>query len=180
MKKMVLAILAVAALAASLFAREGIQLILATKQGNVIQGELMAVKHHTLVLRDPSNVGITVDMENLETISTQKSSHLLAGLGIGFAAGTIAGAGIGYAAGQDNPFDPKYGLGNIFLVRRTRGGSAIIGAVLGALGGALAGAVIGQASSAPQTIDLTKESPDHIEKIIVWLRSKARFKEESY
>jgi len=179
MKKIVLTILAVTALAASSFAREGAQLILLTNQGNVIQGELMVVKHHSLVLRDTSGVGLTVDIEDLESISTHKSSHLLAGLGIGFAAGTVLGAGIGYASGQD--YDPKSGLfGYGLLLFRGRATTALAGAILGALAGAGLGAIIGSASSAPQTIDLTKETPDHMEKIIVWLRSKARFKEESY
>ena len=180
MKKMVLAILAIAALAAPCFAKQGAQLVLTTKEGQVISGELLAVKHHSLILKDASGVGLTQDIDDLAIISVRKGSHLLAGLGIGLAAGTALGAGIGYAAGKDDWMDPRLGLMNVLLTYRSRAGSALIGGVLGAVGGTIVGAIAGLAAGAQQTIDLKKEPPDHIEKIIVWLRSKARFPEESY
>ena len=148
------------------------------KDGTVLNGELLAVKDHCLILKDASGVGLSQAIDDLTILSVRKGSHLLAGLCIGLAAGTAMGAGIGYASGQD---DWGHRLEDVFFYGyRSRAGSAMIGAVLGALGGAVAGAVIGHATSAPTTINLVSKSPEQIEKILVWLRSKARFPEESY
>jgi hypothetical protein len=176
-KKTVLAIIAVAVLAASSFAREGAQLLLINKDGQVISGELLAVKHHSLIMKDASGVGLTQDIDNLAVISVRRGSHLLAGLGIGLAVGTAMGAGIGYASGQD--YDPKRGIANISLLFTSRQTTALVGGVLGALAGAAAGAVIGSSTRSSKTIKLADLSPEQVEKAIVWLRSKARFPEES-
>jgi len=179
MKKTVLAILSVAALAAASFGGQGAQLVLTTKEGQVISGELLAVKHHCLVLKDASGAGFTRDIDDLAIISVRRGSHLLAGLGIGLAVGTAMGAGIGYASGQD--YDPKSGLfGYGLYLFRGRATTAMAGAILGALAGAAAGAVIGSSTSASKMIKLADLSPEQVEKAIVWLRSKARFPEESY
>ena len=180
MKKTVLAILSVAVLAAPCFAKQGAQLVLTTKDGQVISGELLAVKHHSLILQDSSGVGLTHDIDDLAMISVRKGSHLLVGLGIGLAAGTVLGAGIGYAAGNDEILKDPTVVFFPFLAGKSKVGSALIGGVLGAVGGTIVGAIAGLAAGAQQTIDLKKEPPDHIEKIIVWLRSKARYPEESY
>jgi len=176
MKNMALAILAIAALAVSSFAREGAQLVLTTKEGQVISGELLAVKHHSLILKDTSGGGLTQDIGDLETITLRKGSHLLAGLGIGLAAGAALGVGIGYAAGQKQPRD----LSDIHFLSNNYVVTALLGGFLGALAGAGVGALIGSASSAPQTIILAKVPPEKIERLLTWLRSKGRFPEESY
>ncbi len=177
MKKIFLGFLLVTSLTVGSYAASGAQLVLQTKDGQIISGELLAVKHHCLILKDASGVGLNQDIDDLVILSVRKGSHLLAGLGIGLAAGTAMGAGIGYASGQD---DWGHRLEDVFYVYRSRAGSAMIGAVLGALGGAVAGAVIGHAASAPTTINLGGKSPEEIERIIAWLRSKARFPKESY
>lgn len=171
MKKTLLAVIIIMSLAAAALAREGAQLILQKKDGTVLNGELLAVKHHCLILKDASGAGLTQDIDELAIIEIRKGSDLLAWTCFGLGAGTAIGAGIGEAFKG-----PTSGHANMFSsINETA-----MGALYGAIIGTVAGAIIGAATSIPKTVDLANESPEKIERTLVWLRSKARFPEESY
>lgn len=179
MRKIVLAMLLVAFLPANSFAAAGAQLVLKTKDGREIRGELLAVKHHCLILKDESGAGFTVDFNDLTILKEHKASRMLSGLAFGLAAGTVLGAAIRYASGKDALDDPRQAY-LIFPLMELRPRTAIIGGLLGAVVGSLSGALIGHAASVGTQIDLEKRSSEEIEEILVWLRPKARFPEESY
>lgn len=86
------------ALALIAFAREGARFVLQTKDGRIINGELLAIKYRCLILKDDSGAGVTQDIDDVAILSIRRGSHWLAGLVSGLAIGTVMGVAIGNAA----------------------------------------------------------------------------------
>ena len=78
----------------SLLAKEtqGAQILVLTKDGSSVQGELITVKTNSLLLMNSEGADTTIAIENVEEIRILKKAKLLLGGGIGAAAGSLGGA----------------------------------------------------------------------------------------
>ena len=144
-------------LSANLYAKEkrGAKLIVTKKDGQLIEGELIAVKENSLVLiEQDSGADVTVDVDNVSVIKIVR----------GFDTGFKVGVGLGVAE---------------VLVTAARGklegGNSILNVSLKALvWGLLFGLADGGLSSIDKTIQIEGKSDSEIKKALEKLRKKAR------
>ena len=174
MKKSLLMVLLLVALAATSFAglaREGAQFVLQTKDGQSISGELLAVKHSTLILKDTATlIGISVDVYDLESIRLIRNPKVLLGGGIGLVVGGLTGYAVARALGPVKP-----GFGSDW----ERQSHAAIAIIFG-LFPVLAGGFIGARAGVDRTISVAGQPETEIQWLLKWLRSKAGYEKESY
>lgn len=178
MKKQVLVVIIILTLASAALAREGAQLILQNRDGTKVAGELLAVKHYRLILKQSdTDAGVTADIRDLAAIMIMgKSSSLprVAG-GVG---GFLVGGGAGYLVvrltfrksyelSEAKSFWKDVNIGLLLVL-----GCATVGAVIGAN-------LVGSAG-ADTTIQVEGKPDVEIQKILERLRSKALLKGESY
>ena len=114
-------------LSVNLYAKErrGAKLIVTKLDGQLIEGELIAVKPNSLLLLDTEGKDVSVGIADIKVIRVVKKSKVGLGAGIGLLIGVVPGALIGYRVGM-----------------RTSEG-AIWGGVIGGLATTLIGGFIG-------------------------------------
>ena len=85
-------------LSTNLYAKErrGVKLIVTKLDGQLIKGELIAVKPNSLLLLDTEGKDVSVDIVDIKVIKIVKKSKVLLAAGLGF----LIGAAVGAAAGS--------------------------------------------------------------------------------
>jgi len=150
-------------LSGNLYAKKkGADLVIEKKNRWYEKGELIAVKQDSLLLLNSSGADVSVDIENIKTVTIAKNSKTALGAGIGF----LIGAAIGISALANENSRPKQGWVNLEF-------PSYYGAVLG-LPTALVGAIIGAAAGSDETILMEGKSDSEIKQILENLRKKAR------
>lgn len=129
-------------LSVNLYAKEkrGAKLIITKKDGQLIKGELIAVKPNALLLLDTEGKVVSIDIADFKVIRIVKKSKVWTGAGIGLAISVGGGALIGALAGE-GPAEDMSGL--------------LVGLLVGAFFSpavALLGAIIGAAVGTDKTI----------------------------
>jgi hypothetical protein len=181
MKKLMLIalIFSLMGFSASLAAKEGAKLRIQKKDGHNIEGELIGIKDHTLMLIDGSGVYISCAIDEAHMITIGKKSKFLTGAVPGFLLGAIGGAVIGSHVSEPEP--PK-DLGTAFVyaitgepeLHKVAGG--VVGGVLGGVVGLTIGGIISvSAGGPPEKILIEGKSQEEIRICLEKLRSKARF-----
>jgi len=117
-------------------AKTGAQLKIVTKDGTIVQGELLAVKGHSLLV-DGGNyaTGAAIELDDIRDLVMVGKSRTLAGSGIGMLGGGLVGVIIG--AGQ-----PVQETGWLAMPGLHRAGNIALGAGIGAAAGAIVGALL--------------------------------------
>lgn len=132
----------------------GAKLVIKKKDGQEIQGELIAVKKDSLLLKDAgSGADESVDVGDINKITIVKKSKALK-------YGLLVGGGLGLIFGISEAGEEVHG----FIP------SLIDGFVWGTLIGAIAGAVAG----IDKTIQIEGKSDSEIKEVLEELRKKAR------
>ncbi len=154
-------------LSVNLYAKErrGAKLIVTKKNGQQIEGELIAVKRDSLLLLDSeSGVDVSIDIKEIKAVTIEKKSKWLLRAGIGLLIGGIVGGVIG------EEIDPSRsgGLGDIGF------GGGIIGLPIGMAVGALFG---GATARKVKTMKFEGKSQRWIEFYLEKLRKKARIRD---
>ena len=140
------------------------------KDGQIIKGELLAVKENRLIIMDSASLsGITLYIDELRVIRVVRKSKFFQGLGCGLLTGGTGGALLGFLSGDDPPgwFSMTAGQKALF------GGLAfgILGAPIGGIWGAIKGI--------DESIVLEGRLDEEMILILKKMNSKSRFPIES-
>ncbi len=157
------------ALSGNLFAKErrGAKLIIAKKDAQQVEGELITVKPNSLLLLDAEGKDVSINVADIKVIRIVKKSKGLQGIGLGLLIGAGTGAILGYSGGG-NP-DQLFGF--------TAAEAALMGGIfLGAIG-LLVGGTLGFASGIDNTIQIEGMTDSEIRKALEKLRKKARIRD---
>ena len=154
-------------LSVNLYAKEkrGAKLIITKKDGQLIKGELIAVKPNALLLLDTEGKVVSIDIADFKVIRIVKKSKVWTGAGIGLAISVGGGALIGALAGE-GPAEDMSGL--------------LVGLLVGAFFSpavALLGAIIGAAVGTDKTIHFEGMTDLEIEEALEKLCKKARIRD---
>ena len=139
--------------------RRGAELKILKKDRMVLKGELIAVKPASLLLMDSqSGRDLSVDIDDIITITIAKKSKALPGLALGLGGGILAACLIGVAIHKEGTSwdDPAWG--------------ALFAVPIGTLGGLITGMIMGE----DQTLDIVGKSPEEIKVVLEKLRTQAR------
>lgn len=141
--------------------RRGAEVKILKKDKMVLKGELIAVKPASLLLvNSQSGADLSVNIEDIITITIAKKSKALPGFGIGLGAGILATYLIGAA------FPPSHEG----LAPDLRDLRALFAVPIGTLGGLITGMIMGE----DQTLEIVGKSPEEIKAVLEKLRTKAR------
>lgn len=147
--------------AVSLFAVDrgnGSLLVIQTKDGKTVRGELLMVKEDSLILMDSLNpTGLTLKIENIQKLVLKKKWGFSQGAGLGGMIGLTGGFVLHMLSGIEDDERPSF--------KGVRYGvlSMLVGGVIGQLGGF------------NESIDLDNQNPEKKIKILKKLNSKSRF-----
>ena len=143
--------------------KEGADLIIQRTDGTQISGELIAVKQNSLLIMErDSGVDVSVDIKEIRVILHVKKSKVWEGMGLGVLIGGGAGAGLSSIA-------QEWGT-------TTSGITVALAGVLAAALGLVIGGYIGATSGKPKTIHIQGSSDAENQRILGYLRKKARVK----
>jgi hypothetical protein len=164
-------VFSLAGLTGNLYAKKkGVNLIVQKKDGQLVRGELIAVKENSLLLKEKeSGADLSVDIEDVNVIKIMKKSKTLLGAGLGFLTGVSVGAlgtGIGWELGSWAPNDTK----TKFRIM------AWVGTISG-LVGAVVGRYIGAHTNRSETIQIEGLYQGSIEFVLKELRKEARIRD---
>jgi len=173
MKKTMIVSLVVMVLASGVYAREGAQLIVAKKDGQTFNVELLAVKHQLLVLKDSdSQLGLSVDIKDLESLQIKRRTNMLLGAGLGLVIGSVVGFAYGYHT--------IGGLGHMSDMNGAQKFNGSMNSIALGLAGAALGGLVAAATGEGGIFRPSERSQAEIEQILTRLRSEALYKAESY
>lgn len=173
MKKTMIVSLVIMVLVSGVYAREGAQLVIAKKDGQTFNAELLAVKHQLLVLKDSdSQLGLSVDIKDLESLQIKRRTNMLLGAGLGLLTGGIAGFAFGYHT--------IGGLGHMSDMNGAQKSNGAMNSIAFGLAGAALGGLIAAATSDGGIFRPSEKSQAEIDQILTRLRSEALYKAESY
>ncbi len=149
-------------LSTNLYAKErrGAKLIVAKKDGQQVQGELITVKPNSLLLLDTEGKDVSIGIADIKVIRVKKKSK---GARTGFliGGGLALIVGVGQIGAEVHGFIPSFIDGLIFF----------------ALPGALIGVIIGAVAGTDKTIQIEGMTDSEIEETLNKLRKKARIRE---
>jgi hypothetical protein len=154
------------ALSGNLIAKErrGAELVVQKKDGQIVRGELIAVKENSLLML-VSGVDLSVDIRDVKVITIVKKSKILEGAGTGLLVFGGVGALLGLASGDD-----KTGIFGFSAVDKALLGGSLLG-----IAGLVIGGICGALSGTDRSIKINPELPQVSKKILLdSLRSKAR------
>jgi len=144
--------------------KHGATLLIKKKDGQLITGELITVKPHSLLLLDTEGKVVSIDIEEIKVIRIVKKSKFWKGARIGGFIGVIAGALLLLASEEADvgilPFA-------VFSSRAEQGG--VIGVIIGGTIGAVAGT--------DKTIQIEGTTDLEIKEALEKLRKKARIRD---
>ena len=143
--------------------KHGAKLIITKLDGQLIKGELIAVKPNSLLLLDTEGKDVSVNIADIKFIKIVKKSKLLTGAWVGIAVGGGAGVLLGGSASEGMSLSPSEG-------RKILG---VFGAVVGLLVGGITGAMAGT----DKTIQIEGMTDLQIQEALDKLRKKARIRD---
>jgi hypothetical protein len=156
-------------LSANLYAKnKGAKLIVAKKDGQLIEGELITVKPNSLLLLNTEGRDASVGIGDIRIIRIVKKSRFVQSLGIGLLIGAGTGAILGLAEGESIDF---------FGGTVTAGENALIGGALLGFNGLILGGIAGASAGRDKTIQIEGKSDLEIEEVLQRLRKKARIRD---
>jgi hypothetical protein len=137
------------------------------RDGQVIKGELIAVKNTTLLIDSKASSENSIDFSDISSITIIKKSQFLSGLGLGVLIGTVGGGWAGLLSGDS--FDPHL----------TAPQQAMIAGIgLGVIGGTIGG-IVGAIAGADETIKISEpRNPYKTAWLLDKIRSLSRFPDE--
>jgi small nuclear ribonucleoprotein (snRNP)-like protein len=137
--------------------RRGAQLVVTTRDGRQVKGELIAVKPASLLLLDSQTTAdVSIETKEIASIKIIKKSKIVLGAVVGFIAGSIVGRIL--VSGQAD-----------------EGGMDVVAVRLVADGAGLAiGAAIGAGIGKDKTIQIEGQSESATKEILANLRRQAR------
>jgi len=143
--------------------RRGSTVAVTMADGSQVQGELLAVKGHNLIIHDKSREqGFNVNIEQVAEIRIKKRSRFFPGLAIGLVAGMGIGSGI-YNAQAARDSDPcqltPYAIMSLIIPCVT----AIVGGGVGAI------------LSSPKKMPIERQTAADIEASLRYLQNHARY-----
>jgi hypothetical protein len=145
--------------------RHGATVVVQKKDGQRESGELIAVKENSILLLGFSSArDVTIDVQDIRTITIVNESRALSGLGWGLLVGGALGAGIGFASGSDQPGWFSFSVADKAL---------LAGVVLGVVGG-LVGLTAGALAGHDQLIQIEGKSDEAVQAVMRGLKQKAR------
>jgi hypothetical protein len=156
-------------LSANLYAKnKGAKLIVAKKDGQLIEGELITVKPNSLLLLNTEGRDASVGIGDIRIIRIVKKSRFVQSLGIGLLIGAGTGAILGLAEGGSIDF---------FGGTVTAGENALIGGAVLGFNGLILGGIAGASAGKDKTILLEGMTDSETQKTLVKLRKKARIRD---
>ena len=157
------------AFSGNLYAKKrGAELEIQKKDGQIISGELIAVKKDSLLLLE-SGIGVGVDIRYVKVIKIVKKSKFWTGATYGALAGGGTGAIVGTLIGKPAPII----LSSLAAEKKTILGGLFFGFIIGAIGGGLIGADAGT----DKKIQIEGMSDLEIRDAMDKLRKKARIRD---
>ena len=152
-------------LSANLYAKErrGAKLIIAKKDGQQIEGELITVKPNSLLLLDTEGKDVSVGIADIKVIRIVKKSKALLGAGLGL---IILGGGTALSIAIFGTWESDEVLD-----------VALFGGAIGAAAGLLIGGVTGALLGKDKTIQIEGMSDLYIQEALEKLRKKARIRD---
>jgi len=152
------------ALSGNLFAKErrGAKLIIAKKDAQQVEGELITVKPNSLLLLDAEGKDVSVDIADIKVIRIVKKSKVWTGAGLGF---LICGGSVAMYNHLFFKENHESDLKHIF--------TAFLG-LIGGAAGALGGGFIGASAGKDKTIQIEGRPDLEIRETLEYLRKKAR------
>jgi hypothetical protein len=167
-------VFSVLSLSVNLMAKEkrGADILIQKKDGQQVRGELIAVKKDSLLLKETaSGVDVSVDVNDMRTITILKKSKTLKNGAIGLLIGGV----VGVAAGYFYDYSRTYTMSSWLSTLERKGYEyLIIPGFIGAAIGALVGVATGASAGKDNTIQVEGKSDSEIKEIMEELRKKAR------
>ena len=153
-------------LSMNLYAKErrGSKLIITKLDGQLIEGELIAVKQNSLLLLDTEGKDVSVDVGDIKVFRIENKSKFWTGVRIGGFIGAVAGALLFLASEKEE-------VG--FIPFAVLSSHAIQGGVIGVIFGGTIGALV----SADKTIQIEGMTDLEIQETLDYLRKKARVRD---
>ena len=156
-------------LSANLYAKnKGAKLIVAKKDGQLIEGELITVKPNSLLLLNTEGRDASVGIGDIRIIRIVKKSRFVQSLGIGLLIGAGTGAILGLAEGESIDF---------FGGTVTAGENALIGGAVLGFNGLILGGIAGASAGRDKTIQIEGMTDLEIGEAMDKLRKKARIRD---
>lgn len=145
--------------------KKGADIIVQTKEGKSIKGELLTVKSDVIILMDSLNqTGITQKINEITKITIVKKGSFFKGMGLGLVIGGGSGALLGLASGDDKPG----------WFSMTAGQKAAVGGLGLGIISALTGGIIEAIKGIDETVVLEGRTPGEMSRILKKLNSKSR------
>jgi len=148
--------------------RRGAKLIITKKDGQLIEGELIAVKPNSLLLLNTEGKDVSVDIADIRIIRVVKKSKFLLGAGLGI----LVGGGLATLIAL--PLSARAEGWEWF------GGEGLTGgefALYGIIAGLIIGGFFGASAGTGETIQIEGMPPKTIEFYLAKLRKKARIRD---
>lgn len=143
-------------------------IIIVMNDGRVFEGELLAVMNKSLVVGDSSlELGIEVNIEDVDHITVVKQTKLLKGLGRGFLIGAVTGALLGFISGND-----KEGM-----IQFSASEKALFMGVLFGGAGAIIGGIASAMSGIDNSVNIASVSPSERYRALTDLKLQARYRD---
>jgi small nuclear ribonucleoprotein (snRNP)-like protein len=140
--------------------RRGSKVVVILTNGRSVEGELLAVKGHDLIIHDKSkDQGFTVNIEQVSNIKIKKKPGALTGFAIGLVAGLVTGCVL-YGANKGGCPDCDLSVMFIFITPCI---TTPIGSLIGAL------------NSVPKKMAINGEESVNIEESLRYLQKHARY-----
>jgi hypothetical protein len=162
-----------------LAAKNGATLNIQKKSGQLISGELIGIKDHSLMLMDSSGAYVSCPIDEAHAIVIGKKSKFSTGAIPGFILGAIGGAIIGSKAAERPSQPQNWGEVIPYVMEEITApvGGALVGGIIGGGVGLTIGGIISSSSGSQEKFLIEGKSPEQIKAVLERLRSKARFPE---
>ena len=149
-------------LSVNLYAKErrGAKLIVTKLDGQLIKGELIAVKPNSLLLLDTEGKDVSIDIAEIKEIVLMKRVNALGGAIAGFLVGGLVGGKISVSG--ESLFSERYDE------------TALIGILIGGALGLLSGILIVKNLAGKEKIQIEGMTDSEIQETLDKLRKKAR------
>lgn len=157
-------------LSGNLYAKnKGAKLIVAKKDGQLIEGELITVKPNSLLLLNAEGRDVSVGIGDIRIIRIVKKSKAMIGATFGALAGGSTGAIVSALIGKPAPI--------IFSSMATEKSTILSGMFFGFIIGTVCGGLIGASEGIDKKIQIEGMSNSEIQETLEKLRKKARIRD---
>ncbi len=144
---------------------QGAEIIIQRKDGQLVRGELIAVKKKSLLIQDSQNrLDETIKIMDVKLITVEKKAKILRNSGLGLITG--AAGGVLGTLGIYEMFQLPYSWGFKDKAKRM--------AIISGVGGMIAGGILGIIAGIDEPILLEGKSELEIKEILEKLHKKAR------